>query len=684
MKKLYSLFLTLFALLSVGFTAKADEVIIKTIDSSVWPKNTAYATEYTSDVEVLGTKWNLKGFNNNNNATWTAARVGNKATGPFTFTSASAVVEKISTVVVNANNRSGTNYASVALYVADNANFDNAEVSASQSIDSNTAKDYTFDITEPKANQYYKVAFSYTTAPSSNGVLEVTSFKLVWSDSGAETESGLAYSAEACNVTVGETYELPVLSNPNNLDVTYASSNTAVATVSESGVVTIPENSVGETTISATFAGNDTYKAGKASYVLTVKNPNLPGYSAEKPFTVAQAIEACTADGPKDIFVKGIITSVESFNSTYGSLTYYIGDEDGATTTLQVYGGLNIGGEKFTGKHDLAVGGTVLVNGNLKLFNNAPEIDLNSKIIEYTAPAILTVDTPTFSIKSGELEKGTAITIACATEGATIRYSMGANAEDIDENTVDKWDVYENAIEITEPITIKAIAMKDGCINSNIAVASYTIKVPADATFNFAAPETLTPAYPANKDDESLEAASDGSAGNMQALVNDVVFSQGNVSVSSTNTAEKGTPTKIYYQSTGKIQLRVYNGGSTTVKSTDPDNNITKIVFTYNNGSTSYKNVTAPATGTWTATTGTWTGNAQEVTFNYTGTQQINAIEVFCAEGLTAGIDNVVVDNDENTPVEYYNLQGVRVENPAAGQLYIKRQGSKATKVIIR
>ncbi|MDE5635169.1 MAG: hypothetical protein K2I52_02535, partial [Muribaculaceae bacterium] len=66
------------------------------------------------------------------------------------------------------------------------------------------------------------------------------------------------------------------------------------------------------------------YKAGKASYVLTVKNPNLPGYSAEKPFTVAQAIEACTADGPKDIFVKGIITSVESFNSTYGSLTYYI------------------------------------------------------------------------------------------------------------------------------------------------------------------------------------------------------------------------------------------------------------------------------------------------------------------------------------------------------------------------
>ena len=38
---------------------------------------------------------------------------------------------------------------------------------------------------------------------------------------------------------------------------------------------------------------------------------------------------------------------------------------------------------------------------------------------------------------------------------------------------------------------------------------------------------------------------------------------------------------------------------------------------------------------------------------------------------------------DDNAPVEYYNLQGVRVENPANG-LYIRRQGSKAEKVIVR
>lgn len=38
---------------------------------------------------------------------------------------------------------------------------------------------------------------------------------------------------------------------------------------------------------------------------------------------------------------------------------------------------------------------------------------------------------------------------------------------------------------------------------------------------------------------------------------------------------------------------------------------------------------------------------------------------------------------DNNAPVEYFNLQGVRVDNPANG-LYIRRQGDKIEKVVIR
>lgn len=48
-----------------------------------------------------------------------------------------------------------------------------------------------------------------------------------------------------------------------------------------------------------------------------------------------------------------------------------------------------------------------------------------------------------------------------------------------------------------------------------------------------------------------------------------------------------------------------------------------------------------------------------------------------------AGIEDITVDADDaNAPVEYFNLQGIRVENPAEGNVYIRRQGSSAVKVV--
>ena len=49
------------------------------------------------------------------------------------------------------------------------------------------------------------------------------------------------------------------------------------------------------------------------------------------------------------------------------------------------------------------------------------------------------------------------------------------------------------------------------------------------------------------------------------------------------------------------------------------------------------------------------------------------------APDTTTGIEDVTVDSE--APVEYFNLQGLRVAQPEAGRLYIKRQGDKAVKV---
>ena len=47
-----------------------------------------------------------------------------------------------------------------------------------------------------------------------------------------------------------------------------------------------------------------------------------------------------------------------------------------------------------------------------------------------------------------------------------------------------------------------------------------------------------------------------------------------------------------------------------------------------------------------------------------------------------SGIGNVTVE-DESAPVEYYNLQGVRLEQPAKG-LVIRKQGKRSTTVYFK
>ena len=80
------------------------------------------------------------------------------------------------------------------------------------------------------------------------------------------------------------------------------------------------------------------------------------------------------------------------------------------------------------------------------------------------------VATPIFSIESGAVDSGTSVTISCATEGAKIYYTTDGS-----EPTASSAE-YTAAISVTPPMTLKAIAVKDGMNDSAVASASYTIK----------------------------------------------------------------------------------------------------------------------------------------------------------------------------------------------------------------
>ncbi len=65
------------------------------------------------------------------------------------------------------------------------------------------------------------------------------------------------------------------------------------------------------------------------------------------------------------------------------------------------------------------------------------------------------------------------------------------------------------------------------------------------------------------------------------------------------------------------------------------------------------------------------------------------ALEVYLNELMgdydnITSITDVIVDSSDDAPVEYYTLQGVRVRGELSSGLYVRRQGAKAEKVIVR
>lgn len=101
----------------------------------------------------------------------------------------------------------------------------------------------------------------------------------------------------------------------------------------------------------------------------------------------------------------------------------------------------------------------------------------DSDVASATYTIALPCATPTFSVVAGEVAKGTTVTISTTTAGATIYYTT--NGSDPTTSSTE----YSGAITINSAMTIKAIAAKDGMLNSEIASVAYTL--PDYATLPF-------------------------------------------------------------------------------------------------------------------------------------------------------------------------------------------------------
>ena len=140
--------------------------------------------------------------------------------------------------------------------------------------------------------------------------------------------------------------------------------------------------------------GNTTPEVAQGNYIVKLTKGSGGGSDSnlgtkDAPLTVAKALEIINAlaDGGEtaDAYVKGTISQVTSYNSTYKSITYYISDDGKTTNELQVYSGKGLNGAEFAAKEDLSVGDQVVIKGKLKKYvkngNVTPEINQSSEIV---------------------------------------------------------------------------------------------------------------------------------------------------------------------------------------------------------------------------------------------------------------------------------------------------------------
>lgn len=151
---------------------------------------------------------------------------------------------------------------------------------------SNSSATFTFSNTDNTVANYVvdsensKVTFTalkagtteFTISQEKNSTHKAASTSFTVTVTDPREDHGLAYSDDSYEAVISSSNSFPALSNANNLSpITYSSTNETVATINSTGVITLL--APGTTTISASFAGNETYKSGNASYELTVSTP---------------------------------------------------------------------------------------------------------------------------------------------------------------------------------------------------------------------------------------------------------------------------------------------------------------------------------------------------------------------------------------------------------------------------
>ena len=189
----------------------------------------------------------------------------------------------------------------------------------------------------------------------------------------------LSWSASEVEINKGATdseYTLPTLNNPQSVSpITYTITGTDDLAIEVDGDILVDTDVEGSVTVTASFAGNATYKPANASYTITVVDKTKKG-TIYNPYTVAEVLSLSSK--PIDVYVEGYIvgfvTGTTSFTSapTTGNVSNWaIADDKNETAFANVIP-VEIKTANQTnyavGTHPEFIGAKVLIMGDIMTY----------------------------------------------------------------------------------------------------------------------------------------------------------------------------------------------------------------------------------------------------------------------------------------------------------------------------
>lgn len=195
------------------------------------------------------------------------------------------------------------------------------------------------------------------------------------SSSNPVTPTGISLNKSTASVSVGKTLQLSASVQPSGATgtVSWSSNNSSVASVNSTGLVTA--NAAGSATITASINGLT------ANCVITVTESANNYGTLENPLSITDAKEIIDINGTtmssQPLYVKGIVSSNSSYNTTYKNYDYiWLQSEDGKTSqAFELYRTkLN---SSITGSYSSAnslVGKEVVAYGYGKIYGSTYEL----------------------------------------------------------------------------------------------------------------------------------------------------------------------------------------------------------------------------------------------------------------------------------------------------------------------